>query len=68
MYYTFYQPYKLFPWQQQGLVVKVWVGIKDKFDLLIDWDINLMGLVYFADKVEYDFNFQEGSLRAFKSS
>lgn len=36
------------------LVVKVWVGIKDKFDLLIDWDVNLMGLVFFADKLQQD--------------
>ncbi|VDI15397.1 Hypothetical predicted protein [Mytilus galloprovincialis] len=36
------------------LVVKVWVGIKDNFDLLIDWDVNLMGLVFFADKLQQD--------------
>jgi len=32
-------------------VLKIWVGIKNKFDLLIDWEVNLMGLLFFADKV-----------------
>lgn len=36
------------------VVLKIWVGVKNKFEMLIDWDVNLMGLVFFADKLQQD--------------
>ncbi|KAK3590632.1 hypothetical protein CHS0354_032128 [Potamilus streckersoni] len=40
--------------QAKSFVVRVWVGHGEKFRLLLDWHINLAGLVFFAEKLQQD--------------
>lgn len=38
--------------KSKSVNVKVWVGVEDRFMLLLDWQVNLTGLIFTSDKLQ----------------